>query len=286
MFASLRNTIPRQFSRAYSTGAPAGGKNGNGVLWASLATGAVLVGAYYYTRSKEGQDSPLTGASNGPVTKALDPKKFVAFKLMESTPINHDTAHFRFALEPNQELGLDITSCFVVKAKIGDDEKPTIRPYTPVSPQDARGYFDLVIKRYPNGKMSSHIHSLVPGDVLEIKGPIPKYPYKAGALKEVGMIAGGSGITPMLQLIQHVLEDPKDNTKLTLVFANRSEDDIILRSKLDTFAKEHPDQFKVHYVVDKASSKDWNGDVGYVTKELVKKYMPAANAEGVLVGVC
>ncbi|KAJ2233057.1 hypothetical protein H4R99_002757 [Coemansia sp. RSA 1722] len=338
MFASLRNSIPRQFSRAYST-APAGGKNGNGVLWASLATGAVLVGgrhpacimndpacimkrkintiskyrlhaasilthalllnptshtahlyvqiAYYYTRSKEGQDSPLTGAnSSQPVTKALDPKKFVPFKLLESSPINHDTTHYRFALEHNQELGLDITSCFVVKAKIGSDEKPTIRPYTPVSPQDARGYFDLVIKRYPNGKMSNHIHSLAPGDVLEIKGPIPKYPYKAGALKEVGMIAGGSGITPMLQLIQHVLEDPSDNTKLTLVFANKSEDDIILRSQLDSLAKNHPEQLKLHYIVDKASSGDWKGDTGYVTKELVQKYMPAAGTEGVLVGVC
>ncbi|KAJ2777477.1 hypothetical protein GGI15_004484 [Coemansia interrupta] len=285
MFASIRNTIPRQFSRAYST-APAGGKNGNGVLWASLATGAVLVGAYYYTRSKENQEGSVASSSSTPVTTALDPKKFIPFKLVEATPINHDSTHYRFALEPNQELGLDITSCIVVKAKVGNDEKPTIRPYTPVSEQHARGHFDLVIKRYPDGKMSNHIHSLVPGDVLEIKGPIPKFPYKNGALKEIGLVAGGSGITPMVQLIQHVLSDPNDNTKLTLVFANKSEDDIILRSTLDEFAKKHPDQFKVHYVVDKASSADWKGDVGYITKDLVKKYMPAASAEGVLVGIC
>ncbi|KAJ1796697.1 hypothetical protein LPJ75_007192, partial [Coemansia sp. RSA 2598] len=104
---------------------------------------------------------------------------------------------------PDQMLGLDITSCILVKARVGNSFMPTIRPYTPVSQQDARGYFDLVIKHCPGGKMSSHIHSLAPGDVLEIKGPMSKYPYKAGALKEVGMIAGGSGITPMLQLIQH-----------------------------------------------------------------------------------
>ncbi|KAJ1814718.1 hypothetical protein LPJ75_002650, partial [Coemansia sp. RSA 2598] len=187
---------------------------------------------------------------------------------------------------PDQVLGLDITSCILVKARVGNSFMPTIRPYTPVSQQDARGYFDLVIKHCPDGKMSSHIHSLAPGDVLEIKGPMSKYPYKAGALKEVGMIAGGSGITPMLQLIQHVLEDPSDNTRLTLVFANKSEDDIILREKLDSLAKEHPEQFKLHYIVDKASSSNWKGDVGYVTKELVQKYMPAAGSEGVLVGVC
>ncbi|KAI7832998.1 hypothetical protein BX661DRAFT_178933 [Kickxella alabastrina] len=283
MFASLRNTIPRQLSRAYST-APAGGKSGSGILWASLATGAVLAGGYYYTRSKDSQGA-APAASNEPLTAALDPKKFIAFKLKESTPINHDTGHYRFELGPNQVLGLDITSCIVVKAKIGSDEKPTIRPYTPVSPQDARGYFDLVVKRYPEGKMSSHIHSLKPGDELEIKGPIPKYPYKAGALKEVGMIAGGSGITPMLQLIQHVLEDPTDNTKLTLMFANKSEEDIVLRSTLDGYAKKYPEQFKVHYVIDKASD-GWKGEVGYITKELVQKYLPSADRSDVLVSVC
>ncbi|KAJ2888281.1 hypothetical protein IWW38_004969, partial [Coemansia aciculifera] len=225
-------------------------------------------------------------AESTPATKALDPTSFVPFKLKEIIPINHDTSMFRFALKPDQELGLDITSCLVVKANVGNDEKPTIRPYTPVSTQHARGYFDLVIKKYATGKMSSHIHAMAIDDVLEVKGPIQKLPYKTGALKEIGMVAGGSGITPMLQLIQHVLADPNDHTKLTLVFANKSEDDIILRSTLDGFARKYPDQFKVHYVVDKAPSRNWKGDVGYVNKELVQKYMPAAGKDGILVSVC
>ncbi|KAI9506670.1 hypothetical protein GGI25_005331 [Coemansia spiralis] len=285
MFSVLRTSLPRQLSRTYSTAPVPGPKKGNGVLWASLATGAVLVGGYYYTSSKANQEIGI-GAANGPVSSALDPKQFVGFKLKDVVPINHDTKMFRFALEPNQNLGLNITSCLLVKAKVGNDEKPTIRPYTPVSAQDTVGHFDLVIKKYDTGKMSAHIHSMAPGDVLEMKGPNPKFPYKANALKEVGMIAGGSGITPMVQLIRHVLDDPNDNTKLTLVFANKSEDDIILRSTLDEYAKKHPDQFKIHYVVDKAKSSDWKGDVGYVTKELVQKYMPPSDRSDILVSVC
>ncbi|KAJ2766514.1 hypothetical protein IWQ56_003696 [Coemansia nantahalensis] len=233
---------------------------------------------YLYTRSRE--------AAEEPATKALDPAKFTPFTLREKVAINHDTSLFRFALEPNQELGLDVTSCIVVKAKLGSDEKPTIRPYTPVSPQHARGYFDLVVKDYPTGKMSSHIHKMAAGDTLDVKGPIPKFPYRSGALKEIGLVAGGSGITPMIQLIQHVLADPADKTKLTLVFANKSEDDIILRSVLDDYERKHPGRFTVHYVVDKASSADWKGDVGYVTRELVQKYFPAPSRDGVLIGVC
>ncbi|ORX68699.1 cytochrome-b5 reductase [Linderina pennispora] len=270
MFASLRNNaIPRR-QRAFSG--------------QSLATGAVIAGGYYYTRSKQTAD--IAEVSSAPVTTALDPKNFTKFTLREVQPINHDTALYRFALGENQELGLNVTSCLVVKAKIGDDEKPTIRPYTPTSAKHARGHFDLVVKTYEAGKMSKHIHTLKPGDTIEMKGPIPKYPYKANALKEIGMVAGGSGITPMLQFIEQITNDPEDKTKLTLVFANKSEEDIILRSTLDEYARKHPDQLKVHYVIDKATSADWKGETGFVTKELVQKYLPAPSEGNVLVVAC
>lgn len=66
------------------------------------------------------------------------------------------------------------------------------------------------------------------------------------------MFAGGSGITPMLQLIKHVLKDPSDKTQLELLFANKSEEDIMLREQIEALAAKHPDQLKVWYTVDKA----------------------------------
>lgn len=64
--------------------------------------------------------------------------------------------------------------------------------------------------------------------------------------------AGGSGITPMLQLIKHVLSDPCDRTQLELLFANKSEEDIMLRDQLEQLAAKHPKQLKIWYTVDKA----------------------------------
>lgn len=40
------------------------------------------------------------------------------------------------------------------------------------------------------------------------------------------MIAGGTGITPMYQIIKSSIKDPKDNTQLSLIYANVNEDDI------------------------------------------------------------
>jgi hypothetical protein len=53
----------------------------------------------------------------------------------------------------------------VFRAAIGGEKedgskKFVIRPYTPTSPKDAKGYFDLVVKVYEQGKMSKHFGEL------------------------------------------------------------------------------------------------------------------------------
>ena len=61
---------------------------------------------------------------------------------------------------------------------------------------DERGYLDFIIKRYPNGPMSEHFHSMSPGQRLDIKGPLPKYPWEENKHKHIALLAGGTGITP------------------------------------------------------------------------------------------
>lgn len=48
--------------------------------------------------------------------------------------INHNTSKFRFKFEnPEAVSGLTVASALVTKYKGPEDEKPTIRPYTPTS---------------------------------------------------------------------------------------------------------------------------------------------------------
>ena len=77
-----------------------------------------------------------------------------------------------------------------------------------------------------NGKMSQHIAHLKPGETLSFKGPIAKYAYKPNEFAHGFAIGGGSGITPMYQMISHSLTLPNDNTKWTLMFANVTDKDI------------------------------------------------------------
>src|ERR1700753_3623196 len=121
--------------------------------------------------------------------------------------------------------------------------------------------------------MSEHIHGLAPGESLDFKGPIPKYPWTANKHEHVVMIAGGTGITPMYQLTRKIFGNPEDKTKVTLVFGNISEDDILLKKELADLETTYPQRFRAFYLLDKPP-KSWSGGKGFVTKELLKTVMP------------
>lgn len=218
---------------------------------------------------------------------ALNPDKWIEFKLQDTARVSHNTHLFRFSFDPAAKLGLDIASCIITRAPIGQDAegktKYVVRPYTPISDPDSKGYFDLLIKVYPEGKMSQHFATLKSGDVVEVKGPIEKLRYSPNMKKHIGMIAGGTGITPMLQVIEAILNNPDDNTQVSLLYANVSPDDILLKQKLDFLAASHPN-LKIFYTVDNPS-KNWKGGSGFISKDMVVKGLPGP-CDDTLILVC
>ena len=74
----------------------------------------------------------------------------------------------------------------------------------------------------------------------------------------------------MLQVVDEVLANPADRTKVSLVFGNVSEADILLKQAIDERVKAHPERFRVHYVVDKATSSNWAGGVGCGAESMLR----------------
>jgi len=272
-------------TRRYST-APTKAKNSN-VGFYLIGAGAVGLGAYAYLNSV----TPTVHAAKLKETSPLDPANFVDFELKRVEHYNHNTARFVFKLNDDEASLLPLASCVIVKSSDPEGLKdakgrPVIRPYTPISRSDAPGELTFLIKKYENGLASKHIHGLKPGDKLAIKGPIQKFPYKDNEFEQVGMIAGGTGIAPMYQILIDALTKPENKTKFKLIFANVSEKDILLKEELDALKKKYPQTFDVVYTVD-AAGPGWNGSVGYVTPELIKENIaPPSLGSKVKVFVC
>lgn len=92
-------------------------------------------------------------------------------------------------------MNLPVGQHVSVKAMV--DGKEVTRSYTPTSLNEDLGYFDLLIKSYPTGALSKHFSTLTLGDYVEVRGPKGNFLYTPNMCKEIGMIAGGTGVTPM-----------------------------------------------------------------------------------------
>lgn len=73
----------------------------------------------------------------------------------------------------------------------------------------------------------------------------------------------------MLQLINEICKKSDDNTQLALVYANQTEEDILLRDDIDVLAAKHQEQLKVWYTVDRPTPT-WKYSTGFVSDEMIK----------------
>lgn len=94
--------------------------------------------------------------------------------------------------------------------------------------------------------------------------------------RNISLILGGSGITPGYQLIARIPRskdesEEEDKTKIKVVDANKTKDDILLREDLDLLAKEYPDQFQITHVLSQPGD-EWIGEKGHVTKEILQEH--------------
>lgn len=206
----------------------------------------------------------------------LKPDAFQNLALSQITKTSHNVKIYRFSLpSPNQVLGLPIGQHVSIAATPKNADKEIVRSYTPISSDEDLGYVDFMIKSYPQGNISAHMDTLKVGDTMKFRGPKGAMVYTPNMCKEIGMIAGGTGITPMLQVIRAIQRGRSsgDKTKVNLIFANVNPDDILLKEDIDEIAKQDPN-FNVYYVLNNPPPSGWTGGVGFVTPDIIKQHLP------------
>ncbi|KIW15379.1 hypothetical protein PV08_05425 [Exophiala spinifera] len=207
--------------------------------------------------------------------KKMEWKGFTELKLQSSEMVNHNVKRLTFALSDDESItGISPITSLLTQHTPEGAWIPVFRPYTPVSDNDLPGTVTFLVKKYPNGKGSGKMHSLQPGDSMKFK-PLHEFDYKPNQFSAITCIAGGSGITPIYQLTRNILNNPEDKTKITLVYANNTEEDILLKKEFDELAQKYPERFTRSYVVSKTTPQnEASYETGYVNKALLSKVMP------------
>merc|ERR1711904_437436 len=157
-------------------------------------------------------------------------------------------------------------ACLLMKGVDGPKDaegNPIIRPYTPISTNAMLGKFELMVKVYPGGQMSGHLDALEVGQPVHFKhvGGNVKIQYPFNDKKEIGMIVGGTGITPMIQALHCVLGTEGDTSKVAMLYGSKTSKDILAKETLDAWAAAHGDRLNVTHVLSEEPPENtsWTG---------------------------
>ena len=200
-------------SSSHLISTPSGlGSFNNGFLWATVT--CTTIGAIGYRLLSQAMDfgkdftaypahvpvSHTVASTNRPAG-ALLRSEYQKFTLVEKTELAKDIYRFVFQLPGNHTiLGLPIGQHVAIRGYWDDDSghHTVTRSYTPVSNNRDLSRLELVVRCYPDGLLTGkYLVKLMPGDTVEMRGPTGAMRYRKGMAQRLGMIAGGTGITPM-----------------------------------------------------------------------------------------
>ncbi|MET0425509.1 MAG: 2Fe-2S iron-sulfur cluster-binding protein, partial [Actinoplanes sp.] len=129
----------------------------------------------------------------------------------------------------------------------------------------------VTVKRTTEGYASAHVRDHIrPGAELRILGPSGLFCVDRPPA-ELVLLAAGSGITPMMSIIRSTLAGPA-GTRITLLYGNRTEADIIFAAALADLARAHPDRLTVHHVLSRPAP-NWPGRAGRLDRETVRSLL-------------
>lgn len=236
-----------------------------------LVVGTLTLGALLWKRSRRS-------------TALKYAMPFTKFQLVGKENVSHNTRLFKIALQsPDTVLGLPVGKHLAIRFT---DRKGKVftRPYTPTSSDDEIGYMELVIKIYKDGKMGQYLDHLSIGEFIEIQGPRGRIHYDRpshisrelpGKVVQfnfdiINMIAGGTGLTPMYQVIQQIIKDKNDHTKVNMIYGNVTADDILCLQDLEGMRS--TPNIDITLTLDKPPV-GWEEESGYVTQAMIKRHL-------------
>ena len=116
------------------------------------------------------------------------------------------------------------------------------------------GILKVAIKEMPNGTFSVKANTtLKSGDTLEVHPPEGKFILQpnANASKTYCGFAAGSGITPIMGMIQSVMEQ-EPNSSFVLIYGNQSPEETIFKADLTELQSKYPNRLFIEHFYSRA----------------------------------
>src|ERR671924_71263 len=145
------------------------------------------------------------------------------------------------------------------------------RSYSIASEPEREGEVDITVERIDDGEVSTYMHDvLVSGDRIEMRGPIGGYfVWEASMNEPLLLIAGGSGVVPLMSMIRHRATAGAKNPT-SLLYSSRNFEDIIYYDQLEKLRTANHG-VQVFHTLTRSQPSDWKGYARRIDTDMLKQ---------------
>jgi ferredoxin-NADP reductase len=198
---------------------------------------------------------------------SISPRKNVLLTLSRIQRQTHDSKTLRFTVPQAQRFsarpGQFMTFEWII------DGKPAFRSYSICSSPTQTGHIDITPKSVANGYVSVFLNKLaVPGMTVKAHGPYGQFCFDELKHKRIVLLAGGSGITPMMAMLRYI-DDLCIPVDATLVYSVRSQQEVIFEAELSDLQQRI--QTLRYILILSRPDADWSGLKGHLNREILER---------------
>jgi glycine betaine catabolism B len=167
-----------------------------------------------------------------------------------------------FVMEKPQNFKYSAGQYGIFEHKFGDE---IIRRSYSFSSSPTEDFLAITVRYIPNGKMTTYLFDLVPGDCLAFNAPLGKFSMEG--VKKAVLIGGGSGVTPFRSMGKYAFDKTLD-ADITLIYGARNPKEILFNEEFHYFLK-NP-KFKLYLTVDRPD-ESWHFHAGFIDSNFIKE---------------
>jgi ferredoxin-NADP reductase len=152
-----------------------------------------------------------------------------------------------------------------------EDGYQTQRSYSIASEPERDGEVDITVERIADGEVSTYLHDvLIPGDRIEARGPIGGYfVWEAVMTEPLLLIAGGSGVVPLMSMIRHRAA-ARGKNPTALLYSSRNLEDVIYYNELEQLGSAN-DGLHVFHTLTRSQPAGWKGYGRRIDQDMLKE---------------
>lgn len=190
--------------------------------------------------------------------------------ILKISEINDETPtvkSFKVGLPENTDIDFYPGQFFMVSFP-NDAEIKTARAYSIASSPEEKSHLEIALNKV--GPFTAKLFTLKNGDLLKFKGPYGKFYFSEEIKKDLVLIAGGTGITPLIGIMRYCTGKNTDN-KIKFFYSVRTPDEIIYHNEIKRIKNQNRN-FEYFITITRAEDHHaWEGRKGRIELELLKE---------------